>query len=343
MRTKWWRAAFTLVELLVVIAIIGILIALLLPAVQAAREAARRGACSNNLKQYGLALHNYESTYKILPQGGNGYWDWHPWDPNATHSQGIGWHVRILPFVEQAPMYDQLDMRRQLPSTRYDPSFGPGHESVWAQILNDGVPARRHVVPMFKCPTDPYPKLEGDFWAIGSYSGSIGWQRTPSADGNCNQFLLADNSLDGEWNADHGNANDGRYIAGVFSRIGYGASFREITDGLSNTIFVGEVLPECHDHREGWWSFNGMNTAHAGTAVPINQWTTCPKIKHPNKNPNCAPYSNWNYSWGFKSRHPGGCQFLLGDGSARYISENIHMETYRRLGWKADGFNVPAY
>src|SRR5262245_46999981 len=99
-RTKWFRRlAFTLVELLVVIAIIGILIAMLLPAIQAAREAARRAQCSNNLKQFGIALHSYHDIYKTFPHGGGRTWGWN------NHDSG-SFMVRILPFAEQLPLYE---------------------------------------------------------------------------------------------------------------------------------------------------------------------------------------------------------------------------------------------
>jgi hypothetical protein len=119
--------------------------------------------------------------------------------------------------------------------------------------------------------------------------------------------------------------------------MGAGLRFRDVTDGVSNTIFVGEVLPRCHDHREGWWSNNGMGNAHASTVVPINNMTTCEKatpsqITHPA----CTNMNNWNFSWGFKSEHPGGVHFLLGDDKVTFVSENLDHTTYQRLGGRAD-------
>jgi prepilin-type N-terminal cleavage/methylation domain-containing protein len=309
-RRNWWRAGFTLVELLVVIAIIAILIGLLLPAVQAAREAARRSTCANNLHQYGVALHNYHDTNGRLPPGGTAAlsqdtWQWNniqdPTNPDWNSPPGIGWHVRILPYVEMATLYDQMDMAS-------NPLRGvANYDYAWNNILNDNIPARMHVVPTFKCPSDPYIATQSGF-SIGSYSGSLGSQATVSADSNCNQYMNGQGSdssaplatyyfepLPSGWNANHGNNSVAEYISGVFTRMGYGAKFGEITDGLSNTILVGEILPECHDHTwGGWWYYNAMNNAHAGTATPINDFTTCNKIQSRNKYLPCSAKSNWN-------------------------------------------------
>ena len=132
MRTASKRAGFTLVELLVVIAIIGILVGLLLPAVQAAREAARRMQCSNNLKQLGLAFHNYESTHKSFPSA---YYVWQPAPPYNVQSGMLG----LLPFMEQAPLYAQYDYRFT-PSTTYGGAIGAANVNVISKVL-----------PMFVC------------------------------------------------------------------------------------------------------------------------------------------------------------------------------------------------
>jgi len=329
-RLEGRRFGFTLVELLVVIAIIGILIALLLPAVQAAREAARKSQCANNLKQIGLALQMYEGTYKQLPIGGQGGWsDAIAWTvPEIWSFPAVGWPVRILPFLEQKPIYDQLDFRDQ-----------------WAydRIVNDGQPARVHQFPVYKCPTDPFWGSPG-YYAIGSYSGSLGAGATVSADSNCNQWYIYNQVLQSGWNADHGNQADPRFLSGVFTRMGYGAKFAEVTDGLSQTIFVGEVLGECNDHYwGGYWQFNGMNNAHASMTVPINEFTTCPMLPGGLGKPSltstldCRPQSNWNYSWGFRSRHAGGAQFLYGDGTVHFILSTINHPTYLYLGSRHDG------
>jgi prepilin-type processing-associated H-X9-DG protein len=99
---------------------------------------------------------------------------------------------------------------------------------------------------------------------------------------------------------------------------------------------VGEILPECHDHREGWWRYNGMGNAHASTSVPVNDMTTCPRSSRVTT-PGCEAMSNWNYSWGFRSYHPGGAQFLFVDGSTHLLAEGLDYLTYQRLGGRRDG------
>lgn len=323
-----WRRGFTLVELLVVIAIIGILVALLLPAIQAAREAARRTQCSNNLKQFGVALHNYSDTYKTWCSGGTNWG--YPF---------VSWQVRVLPFTEQSALYDQCKDWSQSRGTQ-----GEWDASYWlAPVGPNGAPAYNSIqIPYARCPTDPYPDFGGG-WAAASYSGSLGSQRTPSADGNCNVYLTPDVNYDGQggW-ADHGNETNPMGISGMFGRLGPKIRMQDVVDGTASTIAVGEILPACHDHNTGWWHYNGMGNAHASTAVPLNDWTTCansPKVS----NPACRAQNNWNYSWGFRSQHPGGVQFLLVDGSTRLIADSIDYVTYQRLGGRADGKTIDKF
>jgi len=133
------RRAFTLIELLVVIAIIGILVALLLPAVQQAREAARRTQCKNNLKQYGLALHNYHDTYGKFPGAGGWAVGTRGWDWELETSPHVSWHVRILPFMDQAPLYAQMKMNEMYQDRA---------------ILSDGSRTWSKSVPYGRCPSD---------------------------------------------------------------------------------------------------------------------------------------------------------------------------------------------
>lgn len=113
-------------------------------------------------------------------------------------------------------------------------------------------------------------------------------------------------------------------------------NFATVKDGSSNVFFVGEILPMCNDHNTGWWNGNGMGSAHASTSVPLNEMTTCPKNNNPTF-PTCTVKNNWNLSWGFRSNHPGGAQFLLVDGSSHFIPETIDYRTYQYLGGRADG------
>jgi len=305
-----------------VIAIIGILVGLLLPAVQAAREAARRMQCSNNLKQYGLALLNYESAAKTFPIGGTN------WDAPL-----IGWQVRILPYTEQSALYNQLN-------------FGIVTGSGAPDTLINGVPARQIQVPYALCPSDGTPSPDGN-WAQSNYGGNLGSQRTPSADGACNTYFVPETinpviyNYDSRGGADHGNTNSGNDISGMFGRLAPKIPMATVTDGTSNTFFVGEILYECHDHTGGWWHYNGMGTAHSGTAVPLNTMTTCAasqaiatRLGYPN--PQCFNKNNWNYSWGFRSKHTGGANFVYVDGSVHFLSQSIDYMTYQYLGGRHD-------
>jgi prepilin-type N-terminal cleavage/methylation domain-containing protein/prepilin-type processing-associated H-X9-DG protein len=338
-----WRHAFTLVELLVVIAIIGVLVALLLPAVQAAREAARRSQCSNNLKQYGLGLFNYEDTNKQLPPGGRKGIE-NPWrafwtDPvdRGIH-YGVGWQAKILPYMEQKPLYDQLYMSGR-------DNMGNGI-FWWETTFQNGQQLRVQPLPYARCPSDSSEPIMNNIFQ-SSYSGSLGSQSTPSNNGSCNQWQSF--SQFGAGVGDHGNDIRAAFLSGVFSRMGPDIRLANVTDGLSNTIFVGEVLPECHDHLDGVWGFNGMGNAHASTVVPINNYTTCfnSQAEATGKggvtHPQCWQKNNWNFSWGFRSRHPNGANFLLGDGSVRFITQTVDHTTYQRLGGRADGNPVGNY
>ena len=310
---------FTLIELLVVIAIIAVLIALLLPAVQQAREAARRTQCKNNLKQYGLGIHNYHDTFGYFPPG-HSYWDAAP---------QLGWPVRILPFVDQAPLYNSIN-------------FNLGYAG--NTPMPDGTPILRRKVPFYQCPSDPSGKLvnpPNNGEAQSSYCGSLGSQQTPSANGGCQPYFSG--GVSGFYNyenpggqAGHGNTSDPTQISGMFSRFGMCIRMANVSDGTSNVIFVGEILSDCTDHNGGWWDRNQGGNAHASTAVPPNNMETCPNSRKI-QDPNCTTQSNWNYSWGFRSAHTGAVHFLMGDGTVRFISENIDYMTYQKLGGRRDG------
>lgn len=313
---------FTLIELLVVIAIIAVLIALLLPAVQQAREAARRSTCKNNLKQYGLAIHNYHETYGVFPPASN--------NTNQWNNYAVGWQVRILPFTDQAPLYNEMDFA----------AGGVVGAAGVDKLLANGKYLRQMETPYSKCPSDSSSSPDGN-WAQASYGGSLGSQRTDSANGACNLFFTPNvHYEDPAGNAGHGNTGSKLNISGIFGRVlADKVSFADITDGTTNTIIVGEILPACNDHGGGWWHYNGMANAHASTSVPINTMTTCnrPYTRQSPPFPTCTAQNNWNLSWGFRSAHTGGAHFLLGDGSVRFISENLDYNTYQRLGGRSDG------
>ena len=333
------RAGFTLVELLVVIAIIGILVALLLPAVQAAREAARRMSCGNNLKQFGLGLQNYHDTYKMFPSG-TPNWAW----------QAAGWQVQILPFCEQSSIYDQLEWVRQgTPVANTAIPVDWVGNSLIPSTTNANRRAKEITTPYTVCPsaanTGGGNQSGVDFT---NYGGSMGAQRVPSGNGSCNIWLNpAAPFLDYEnpgGGSDHGNDPNPVNVSGMMVRTGVALGMQHVLDGTSNVIHVGEILQDCNDHK-GWWHFNG-GSSHASMSVPINIMDTCPNSKKFNAAIPAACRTNsqtWNLSWGFKSRHPGGAQFVFVDGSTHFIAETVDKTTYRALGGRRDGLPVGNY
>lgn len=310
--SRWRRRAFTLVELLVVIAIIGILVALLLPAVQAAREAGRRASCSNNLKQFGLGMHNYcDMTKGKLPctiTNGLGA-------PN-----GVGMLVHILPQMEQSGIYNSI-------------TFGPSAN--WTLPVTETAPVGSRYyevkISFFYCPSDvsenPGPGANGvTGWAISSYGCSAGAQR--ESGNGCGSYP---GNFFGTGPADHSDSTSGTQISGLWSRLGYSARQAEITDGLSNTIMMGEIISQCSDHsRHGWAN---TNNNWFMTTAPIN-FNTCP---NPTMGAGCNSDTNWQTSMGFKSKHPGGAQFVFADASTQFLSQTIDYATYQRLGDRRDG------
>jgi prepilin-type N-terminal cleavage/methylation domain-containing protein len=212
MRSFASKRAFTLVELLVVIAIIGTLVGLLLPAVQAAREAARRSQCSNNMKQVAVALHNYQDANKKLP-------------PSATNStvdtkgrQGWSWMLFVLPYIEQASLFDacmnQTTWRMQVP-----------------MYMDTAVAAQaRAAIPSFVCPTDTVALLAPE----AKVNSAASWLSFTSSKSN----YLANGGANNTW----GGSTDQQVRAsqGAFRKV-KGATFKDFTDGLSKTFLIGEV------------------------------------------------------------------------------------------------------
>ena len=322
---KHFRRGFTLIELLVVIAIIAILIALLLPAVQQAREAARRTQCKNNLKQIGVALHNYHDVHSTFPQGKvvdrNVRY---PGCPGWINGSGFSWRVAILPMIEQAPLY-QIS---QTNNTVGISTCGP-----WAAGAAQRLAILRTTLPAYLCPSDA--------------TLFVGSEKPTNFAG-----------IGGSAKNSHGD-RDAATVQGILTFRG--AKMRDIVDGTSNTAMVGEIHrgvlfnrysggpSNITGQRCKWWAAESGFCA-ADTWFP-------PNAANPNKANNkgqvapqegaandagclsgngpCADQVSWvddlasNMAGarGVSSAHTGGAQILLGDGSARFVSENIDIGT----------------
>ncbi len=307
------RRAFTLIELLVVIAIIAILIALLLPAVQQAREAARRTECKNKMKQIGLALHNYHDTYNVFPMS-------YSVDGVFTvNGKGRSWMIGILPYIELANLYATHDQNAPIAPATTNPIPTPYTPNTVVAMT---------VVPAFLCPSDPssgtgkltgranltgndafgvnnYKAVAGNNWAWGTFPYTHPTGRNQGS----NNGLDAGNG----WMCRNNRGASGPFIT----------KMRDITDGTSNTIFVGEALPGRCTHST-WYFFNHTT---ATCAVPLN---------HYQKNQSITT-GDWGNNYSFASQHVGGGQFLMGDGAVKFVSENIDLQLYRNAATISGG------
>jgi prepilin-type N-terminal cleavage/methylation domain-containing protein len=317
------RAGFTLVELLVVIAIIGILVALLLPAVQAAREAARRTQCVNNLKQLGVAMHNYHDTHLHFPISRYGNYegdrtgaDGRGWDQG---SQSWGYLVWLLPFVEEENLFTACD---------------PAHLSMSATGRID------QVVPTFVCPSDSQAgrAKEAFYWNTALLSGLTNYKGVMGNDWDFGAYL--NNTITqvgqvypGGPQLDCFNQNNGLLYTHTVRSPKKMAS---ITDGTSNTLIIGEAVSNEAAAVDGQgvgnsWMHSGTTTANC--AIPINTFN--------HKSP--PGVGTWDVRFSFSSAHPGGAHFLSGDGSVRYLSDNIDLSLYRALASIGSGEVTGAY
>jgi prepilin-type N-terminal cleavage/methylation domain-containing protein len=347
------RSAFTLVELLVVIAIIGILVALLLPAIQAAREAARRSSCINNMKNLGVAIHNFNDTNKRLPVGA--YWgdvnaktstnpqgcdyctQWNDRSPNCCRVDAGNINMELLPFIEMQALYDAIDQEIVTD----------------VQRGGDGQAIGSVSISTFVCPSDEHPGeashtgveypgsltlAEMKTFKMSNYAASRGPTKIGDGGSSCgytetwNEYfeetypeLAIDYPEVGQDNTRW------KWNGGPFSRMGIHYKLSQIPDGTSNTIFMGEVRPGCSAHAAEGWFFSHSGNGLVSTITPLN-FDSCLQ----ESGWDCPSWDAWGSELGFKSAHPNGVHFMMGDGSVHFFQDSIDPFVYNVLGGKAD-------
>lgn len=332
---------FTLIELLVVIAIIAILIALLLPAVQQAREAARRTQCKNNMKQLGLALHNYHDVFGKFPPGrtrlyGSGIQSW-------NHGN-IGWAARLLAQIDNAPLYNQINWDSQ-----FNGAPMKGNSTNSGNAVNPGGATRQRLAA-FRCPSDTESGA-GKRFDLPDGSGTVRGSAPSNAYGHTNYVGNIGNValMEPQNNATRVNRFDG-----LFNEIS-SVQIRDITDGTTNTLAFGEcVIGFPHLRQNATGASNALicpqnGAANTGsTRQRGNSWfyaeLPASSVFTTRVGPNSRLYdcaNNTNRAmFAARSQHTGGVQVTLADGSVRFASENIDLGIWSNLGSRHDGNTI---
>ncbi len=304
------RRGFTLVELLVVIAIIGVLIALLLPAVQQAREAARRMQCTNQMKQLGLALHNYHDTFLSFPPGNFGR--------SASESfNSYNWRVNLLPFIEQSALYDSLSLNDEFRG-----------DSLGANPI-----LRELVVPGLNCPSSPLDPLSDPVGQNTEKAQCIHYVGISGAAPSTTQPGVGYVDCGYGWFADNG-----------MLPTNEATRLRDATDGTSNVLLVAEQSGHVEkrditaNYRGGWV---GANLNHTVKNPSCNRvyfsGTTTVRYGINHNIASTGANAQYHHNTVVNSFHPGGVNGLLGDASTRFFPETMNLDTFKRLSVRNDG------
>jgi prepilin-type N-terminal cleavage/methylation domain-containing protein/prepilin-type processing-associated H-X9-DG protein len=314
------RAAFTLIELLVVITIIGILIALLLPAVQTAREAARRAQCINNLKQLGLALLNYETAARMFPPGRVGCCNTgvapgkECQGANASQILATSGFVMILPYLEQQNVYNSFNFR--------DGPWKLG-STTWRAANKTAVETR---LAVYRCPSD----TAGDAYSAGDTLHSPHYPLAGTVTPTIGSYALSLGTLGpGTDQYKHKYENTGTFVYRRSQPVA------KIRDGLNCTFLAGEVIDGDKLDTQNVWSM-AVHFTHSlrTTANPLNTTLRKNGVTH--------DFGDFNADGAFASRHPGGANFVYGDGHVGFVNEQINLTTYRALSTRAGGEVISA-
>jgi prepilin-type N-terminal cleavage/methylation domain-containing protein/prepilin-type processing-associated H-X9-DG protein len=319
---------FTLIELLVVIAIIAVLIALLLPAVQKVRESANRAKCANNLKQLSLACHTYHDALGFFPPGALVL-------PNGPSWQNLDWTANKGTWlIYSLPQMEQENLFKEIPNL-YLPHF----DSIGAAEQAGVLPT---LLPYGRCPSDGWQSQE----PVSNYVGSMGPQ---CLDNFCNyepyQQFCNMPQWGWTWSAFDGTSDNATEIRGMFARNGARIALRDVRDGATNTLFLGETLPSGNAHMRAFHWYSTYGTQLNSTIIPINYPVNEDDTSWCGISSAGPQHSMTNNSiaWGFKSNHPGGTNFAFVDGSIHFITQGIDYKTYQLLGCRNDDQPIPPW